>query len=95
MSCSFYIFVQLKVSTDTVQRHYAPGKNFHFQIRGDPGAKVSLVAVDNSVYLLNGERLTQRKACLYFYSLIKSKEGGMYILYVHLEYAVMLQVSML
>ncbi|XP_032419209.1 complement C3-like isoform X2 [Xiphophorus hellerii] len=51
----------LKVSTDAVQRHYAPGKNFHFQIRGDPGAKVSLVAVDNSVYLLNGERLTQRK----------------------------------
>uniref|UniRef100_A0A3B3WZA9 Complement component c3b, tandem duplicate 2 n=1 Tax=Poecilia mexicana TaxID=48701 RepID=A0A3B3WZA9_9TELE len=51
----------LKVSTDSVQRQYTPGKNFHFQIRGDPGAKVSLVAVDNSVYLLNGERLTQKK----------------------------------
>ncbi|XP_054896874.1 ophiophagus venom factor-like [Poeciliopsis prolifica] len=51
----------LTVSTDSVKPHYTPGKNFHFQIRGDPGAKVSLVAVDNSVYLLNGERLTQRK----------------------------------
>uniref|UniRef100_A0A3Q2CWB6 Complement component c3b, tandem duplicate 2 n=1 Tax=Cyprinodon variegatus TaxID=28743 RepID=A0A3Q2CWB6_CYPVA len=51
----------LKVTTDSKQQHYAPGKNFRFQIRGDPGAKVSLVAVDNAVYLLNGERLTQRK----------------------------------
>ncbi|KAM4595769.1 complement C3-like [Fundulus diaphanus] len=51
----------LKVTTDSVRQHYDPGKNFRFQIRGDPGAKVSLVAVDNAVYLLNGERLTQRK----------------------------------
>ncbi|XP_043971703.1 complement C3-like isoform X2 [Gambusia affinis] len=51
----------LTVSTDSVKPHYTPGKNFRFKIRGDPGSKVSLVAVDNSVYLLNGERLTQRK----------------------------------
>ncbi|KAM4750099.1 complement C3-like [Anableps anableps] len=51
----------LKVSTDAIHHHHTPGKNFRFQIRGDPGAKVSLVAVDNSVYLLKGDRLTQRK----------------------------------
>ncbi|XP_056266283.1 complement C3-like isoform X2 [Pseudoliparis swirei] len=44
-----------------VPRDYAPGKSFSFQVRGDPGAKVSLVAVDNAVYLLNRDRLTQRK----------------------------------
>ncbi|XP_060943930.1 complement C3-like [Limanda limanda] len=46
---------------DGVHRDYAPGKRFSFQIRGDPGAKVSLVVVDNAVYLLNKDRLTQRK----------------------------------
>ncbi|XP_024914124.1 complement C3-like [Cynoglossus semilaevis] len=44
-----------------VHRDYAPGKSFRFQVKGDPGAKVSLVAVDNAVFLLNKERLTQRK----------------------------------
>ncbi|XP_070772937.1 complement C3-like [Enoplosus armatus] len=42
-------------------RDYIPGKTFNLQIRGDPGAKVSLVVVDNAVYLLSKERLTQRK----------------------------------
>ncbi|XP_061536079.1 complement C3b.1 [Phycodurus eques] len=46
---------------DGVQRDYTPGKSFHFRVRGDPGASVSLVAVDNSVYLLKKDRLTQRK----------------------------------
>ncbi|XP_074487043.1 venom factor-like isoform X1 [Sebastes fasciatus] len=46
---------------DGLRRDYAPGKSFSFQVRGDPGAKVSLVAVDNAVYLLNRDRLTQRK----------------------------------
>ncbi|XP_061686699.1 complement C3-like [Syngnathoides biaculeatus] len=40
---------------------YTPGKSLRFQVRGDPGAFVSLVAVDNSVYLLKKDRLTQRK----------------------------------
>ncbi|XP_032399538.1 complement C3, partial [Etheostoma spectabile] len=44
-----------------IRRDYTPGKNFSFKIRGDPGSKVSLVAVDNAVYLLNRDRLTQRK----------------------------------
>ncbi|XP_041789834.1 complement C3-like [Chelmon rostratus] len=44
-----------------VHRDYMPGKSFRFEVRGDPGAKVSLVAVDNSVYLLNKDRLTQNK----------------------------------
>ncbi|KAE8300564.1 A.superbus venom factor 1 [Larimichthys crocea] len=44
-----------------VRRDYVPGKSFSFQVRGDPGAKVSLVAVDNAVYLLSKERLTQSK----------------------------------
>ncbi|XP_047221423.1 complement C3-like [Girardinichthys multiradiatus] len=51
----------LKVIPDAVRQQYTPGKNFRFQIQGDPGARVSLVAVDNAVYLLNGDRLTQRK----------------------------------
>ncbi|XP_041838364.1 complement C3-like [Melanotaenia boesemani] len=46
---------------DNRHRDYAPGKILRFQIRGDPGAKVGLVAVDNAVYLLSKERLTQRK----------------------------------
>ncbi|XP_034997745.2 complement C3 [Hippoglossus stenolepis] len=52
----------LKVGpVDGIPRDYAPGKRFIFQVRGDPGAKVSLVVVDNAVYLLNKDRLTQRK----------------------------------
>ncbi|XP_035515263.1 venom factor-like [Morone saxatilis] len=46
---------------DSIHRDYTPGRSFHFKVRGDPGAKVSLVAVDNAVYLLNRDRLTQRK----------------------------------
>nr|XP_046229928.1 complement C3-like isoform X2 [Scatophagus argus] len=46
---------------DGVHRDYAPGKSFKFKVRGDPGAKVSLVAVDNAVFLLNKDRLTQKK----------------------------------
>ncbi|XP_041641340.1 complement C3-like isoform X2 [Cheilinus undulatus] len=44
-----------------VHRDYRPGKMLSFQVRGDPGAKVSMVAVDNAVFLLNKDRLTQRK----------------------------------
>lgn len=58
------ILSQLKVGpVDGFSRDYMPGKSFSFQIRGDPGAKVSLVAVDNAVYLLRRDRLTQRKVC--------------------------------
>ncbi|KAM6972588.1 LOW QUALITY PROTEIN: complement C3-like [Aplochiton taeniatus] len=46
---------------DSGVRDYQPGKNLRFRIRGDPGAKVNLVAVDNAVYLLNSQRLTQKK----------------------------------
>ncbi|XP_036805105.1 venom factor isoform X1 [Oncorhynchus mykiss] len=41
--------------------YYHPGRGFNFQVRGDPGAMVSLVVVDNAVFLLNRQRLTQRK----------------------------------
>ncbi|KAM9493803.1 complement C3-like [Clarias gariepinus] len=44
-----------------VKDSYSPGESFSFQVRGDPGAKVSLVAVDNSIFLLSKSRLTQRK----------------------------------
>uniref|UniRef100_W5L2G3 Complement component c3b, tandem duplicate 1 n=1 Tax=Astyanax mexicanus TaxID=7994 RepID=W5L2G3_ASTMX len=40
---------------------YSPGDSFRFQIRGHPGAKVGLVAVDNAVFLLSKSRLTQSK----------------------------------
>ncbi|XP_054634136.1 complement C3-like [Dunckerocampus dactyliophorus] len=52
----------LKVGpADGVPRDYAPGKRFSVRVRGNPGANVSLVAVDNSVYLLRKDRLTQKK----------------------------------
>ncbi|KAK2819584.1 hypothetical protein Q7C36_021230 [Tachysurus vachellii] len=43
-----------------VKDSYSPGDSFSFQVRGTPGAKVSLVVVDNSVFLLSKSRLTQR-----------------------------------
>ncbi|XP_071384060.1 complement C3-like [Centroberyx affinis] len=46
---------------DGRHRDYRPGENITFKVRGDPGAKVNLVAVDNAVYLLSKQRLTQRK----------------------------------
>ncbi|XP_070847577.1 venom factor-like [Chaetodon trifascialis] len=46
---------------DGIHRDYAPGKTLRFQVRGDQGAKVSLVAVDNAVFLLRKDRLTQSK----------------------------------
>ncbi|XP_069023890.1 complement C3-like [Embiotoca jacksoni] len=52
----------LKVGpVDGRDRDHTPGETFSFQVRGDPGAKVSLVAVDNAVYLLKRDRLTQTK----------------------------------
>uniref|UniRef100_A0A3B3DU03 Complement component c3b, tandem duplicate 1 n=1 Tax=Oryzias melastigma TaxID=30732 RepID=A0A3B3DU03_ORYME len=48
-------------SGDSTPRTLAPGDSVRFRIRGDPGSKVNLVAVDNSVYLLNKDRLTQKK----------------------------------
>ncbi|KAJ8001694.1 hypothetical protein DPEC_G00172110 [Dallia pectoralis] len=41
--------------------YYQPGKVLNLRVRGDPGAMVSLVAVDNAVFLLNKQRFTQRK----------------------------------
>uniref|UniRef100_A0A672YZ56 Complement component c3b, tandem duplicate 2 n=1 Tax=Sphaeramia orbicularis TaxID=375764 RepID=A0A672YZ56_9TELE len=46
---------------DGIGRDYSPGRSFGFKLRGDPGSKVSLVAVDNAVYLLKNDRLTQKK----------------------------------
>lgn len=56
---------QLKVGPpDGIHRDYIPGKSFNMKVQGDPGAKVGLVAVDNAVYLLNKDRLTQSKVCV-------------------------------
>lgn len=56
---------QLEVGPpDGIYRDYIPGKMFSMKIQGDPGAKVGLVAVDNAVYLLNKDRLTQSKVCV-------------------------------
>uniref|UniRef100_A0A3Q1H0X2 Uncharacterized protein n=1 Tax=Anabas testudineus TaxID=64144 RepID=A0A3Q1H0X2_ANATE len=46
---------------DGIPRDYIPGKSFSAKVTGDPGAKVSLVVVDNAVYLLNKDRLRQSK----------------------------------
>ncbi|XP_075871782.1 complement C3-like isoform X2 [Nelusetta ayraudi] len=52
----------LKVGpSDGIPRDYFPGKSFKVKVRGDPGSKVGLAAVDNAVYLLNKDRLTQSK----------------------------------
>ncbi|KAM4584772.1 complement C3-like [Odontesthes bonariensis] len=52
----------LKVGpVDDRHRDYEPGKLLRLQIKGDAEAVVNLVAVDNAVYLLNKDRLTQRK----------------------------------
>ncbi|CAN9510720.1 unnamed protein product [Ophioblennius macclurei] len=48
-------------SADDIPREHTPGKTIRFKIRGDPGSKVSMVAVDNAVYLLSRDRLTQKK----------------------------------
>ncbi|XDV11344.1 hypothetical protein PO909_000310, partial [Leuciscus waleckii] len=40
---------------------YSPGSSFIFQVKDDTGAKVSLVAVDNAIFLLSKNRLMQRK----------------------------------
>uniref|UniRef100_A0A673I772 Complement C3-like n=1 Tax=Sinocyclocheilus rhinocerous TaxID=307959 RepID=A0A673I772_9TELE len=40
---------------------YSPGSSITFEVKGDPGAKVSLVAVDNAIFLLSKNRLTQKK----------------------------------
>ncbi|XP_060715674.1 complement C3-like [Tachysurus vachellii] len=53
--------LKLEPLTGKAKDSYSPGNSFSFQVRGDPGAKVSLVAVDNSVFLLSKNRLTQRK----------------------------------
>lgn len=56
---------QLEVGPpDGIHRDYTPGKMFSMKVQGDPGAKVGLVAVDNAVYLLNKDRLTQSKVCV-------------------------------
>lgn len=44
---------------------YSPGSSFKFQVKGDVGAKVSLVAVDNAIFLLSKNRLTQKKVSGY------------------------------
>ncbi|XP_051940569.1 complement C3-like, partial [Hippocampus zosterae] len=49
------------LSVNGEQRDYTPGKNLQLRVRGDPGASVSLVAVDNAVFLLKRDRLTQSK----------------------------------
>ncbi|XP_052446981.1 complement C3-like [Carassius gibelio] len=40
---------------------YSPGSSISFVVKGDPGANVSLVAVDNAIFLLNKNHLTQKK----------------------------------
>ncbi len=40
---------------------YSPGSSITFAVKGDPGAKVGLVAVDNAIFLLSKNRLTQKK----------------------------------
>lgn len=56
---------QVKVGpSDGISRDYFPGKSIKMKVRGDPGSKVGLAAVDNAIYLLNKDRLTQSKVCV-------------------------------
>ncbi|TSK18105.1 Complement C3 [Bagarius yarrelli] len=43
------------------KRIFAPGQEFQLKVTGDPGAKVGLVAVNKAVFVLNKNRLTQKK----------------------------------
>lgn len=66
---------QLKVGpSDGILRDLVPGKSFNMKVQGDPGSKVGLVAVDNAVYLLNKDKLTQSKVCV-----VETSKGGAYI----------------
>ncbi|KAF5897105.1 complement C3-like, partial [Clarias magur] len=44
-----------------VKKIFEPGDEFHLIVTGDPKAKVGLVAVDKTVFVLNKNRLTQTK----------------------------------
>ncbi|KAK7882750.1 hypothetical protein WMY93_028924 [Mugilogobius chulae] len=48
------------VGPDPARSPFQPGKTINLEIRGEPSAKVSLVAVDQAVYLLRKNRFTQR-----------------------------------
>ncbi|XP_066579091.1 complement C3 [Amia ocellicauda] len=53
-----------KLQVESLDRNteYRPGKMFKLKVRGDPGATISLVAVDKAVFLLNDKnKLTQTK----------------------------------
>ncbi|KAJ0033654.1 hypothetical protein NQD34_000761 [Periophthalmus magnuspinnatus] len=64
---SIYVEVQescaekLKVGPEGKASDLMPGKVLRFQVQAEPGSTVSLVAVDNSVFLLRRDRLTQSK----------------------------------
>lgn len=52
-----------KVIVESARRHsdLMPGRPLSLRLQGEPGATVSMVAVDNSVFLLRRDRLTQSK----------------------------------
>ncbi|XP_056613917.1 complement C3-like [Triplophysa dalaica] len=49
------------LSVEAMNRDVSPGSSFQLKVTGDPGSKVSLVAVDNAIFLLSRNRLTQNK----------------------------------
>ncbi|XP_067829118.1 complement C3-like [Heptranchias perlo] len=52
---------------------YKPGKQFKLKLKGDPGARVGLVAVDKAVFILNKKnKLTQSK----IWSVVEKKDIG-------------------
>ncbi|KAJ0051299.1 hypothetical protein NL108_018414, partial [Boleophthalmus pectinirostris] len=64
---SIYVEVQescvrtLSVGPQGTPTDLMPGKTLRLRVQAEPGSTVSLVAVDNSVFLLRGDRLTQSK----------------------------------
>ncbi|TRY97834.1 hypothetical protein DNTS_014966 [Danionella cerebrum] len=81
VSDSLYVDVEdrcvgsLSIGTDT-RSSLSPGSMFKLQVKGDPGAKVSLVAVDNAVFLLSKSRLTQKKASSYVWEVVDQTDLG-------------------
>uniref|UniRef100_A0A672FYF9 Complement component c3b, tandem duplicate 2 n=1 Tax=Salarias fasciatus TaxID=181472 RepID=A0A672FYF9_SALFA len=58
---------------DGIARDHTPGKAIRFQIRGDPGSKVSMVAVDNAVYLLKKQQIIQQ---LFIWDVVERGDMG-------------------
>lgn len=55
---------QLRLESVRPAPSFEPRRMFGLRVTGDPGATVGLAAVDKGIFVLNKQRLTQKKAIL-------------------------------